>query len=291
VKKIPIKGIPDNQFSDKPVFFGFDVAVNRDKGLRCSIRTQQDVWETTLKLKAPIRLKGKYPYVEIPLPTNGMTADFLLSIFEIMPGVAASLSRAVGQAKCVAIDAPPAFATAERRTCETRWHNYIIAEVKPKVGGIFWTPRQRDMDVLFSLYFSGEDRCQLTTEQLTCLGQSLWMLVGFWLHEAFRQVGIRTIEVFPAALRAVCQHIDTSPYSDQLREDFTKWGGTAFDEFMKFKSETNDAAICCFTAYLWSQNKTQELHPGEIVVPLHHGARFNPLTATPATLVALDCTP
>ncbi len=285
MRKIPPAGIPEDQLTAEPTVVGLDVAVNRKKGLRCSIRTQRDVWETTLKLKEPVRLSREYPHVDIPLPTGGVTAAFLRSTFDIAPGVATSLSRVLAQSKCVAIDAPAAFATGERRTCETRWHNHIIEKIKPSEGGIFWTPRQSDMDALFSLYFSGEDRCQLATEQLTTLGQSLWMMVGFWLHEVFRKVGIRTIEVFPAALRAVCRHIATSSFADDLLQDFVAWGGVAEDysDFMRTKSETNDAAICCFTAYLWTQQKTEELHPGEIVVPIHRGARFHPVAVEPAT--------
>lgn len=285
IRRIPAKGIPENQLTAGPTLVGLDVAVNRGKGLRCSIRTRFGLWETTLKLKRQIRLSQTYPYVDIPLPNGEITAEYLLSIFVIKPGVAQSLSRAFRQAECAAIDSPKAFAKGESRTSENIWHKHLIPDIKPEEGGVLWTPSQRDMDAVFSLYFSGEDRCQLTTEQLTSLGQSLWMMVGFWLYEAFRRAHIRTIEVYPAALRAVCQHIAVSPFADELLQDFVAWGGAAEDypHLMRTKSETNDAAICCFTAYLWTQGKTEELHPGEIVVPIHRGARFHPAAPEPAT--------
>lgn len=141
------------------------------------------------------------------------------------------------------------------------------------------------MDRLFEAYFSREDRCRLTTEQLTRLGQSLWMLIGFWVHDAFRKCSLRTIEVFPDALRAVCQHIATSPHAESMEQEFTAWGGVAadYEAFLRTKSETNDAAICCFTAYLSAKNKTEELHPGEIVVPIHPSARLTPATCEPSS--------
>jgi hypothetical protein len=205
-----------------------------------------------------------------------MTSKYLQSTFDISPGVATSLELYLRQSQCVAIDSPAAFAIGERRVCETIWHNHLIPGIKPRIGGIFWTPSQRDMDALFAAYFSREDRCRLTTEQLTRLGQSLWMLIGFWLHEAFRKVAVRSIEVFPDALRAVCQHIACSSHSSEMVTEFAAWDSDAVDyaEFIPSKSETNDAAICCFAAYLFTRNKTEELHPGEIVVPIHPGARF-----------------
>jgi predicted nuclease with RNAse H fold len=281
MRKIPANGIPEKQLTAVPTVVGLDVAANRKKGLRCVIRAGRDLWEATLKLRQPVRLCRAYPHVDIPLPDGEMTADYLGATFNVTAEEAKSLSHLIRRSQCAAIDAPAAFATGDRRVCETIWHKHLIDNIKPSVGGILWTPRQSDMDALFAMYFSAKDRCRLTTEQLTCLGQSLWMLIGFWLHEAFRRVGIRTIEVFPDALRAVCQHIATSPFADELRQDFANWGGVAdnYSGFMRTKSETNDAAICCFTAYLWTQGKTEELHPGEIVVPTHRGARFQPATA------------
>lgn len=276
MRRIPDSGIPKDRFTAEPTFVGLDVAANREKGLRCSIRTPLDVWEITLRLKNPVRLASKYPFIDIPLPVDGITTAYVSTTFDVSDETAASISQGLNQAKCIAIDSPSSFAEGERRTSETTWHHHTIPSIKPKKGGIFWTPSATSMHELFSSYFSSADRCELTTEQLTSLGQSLWMLVGFWLHESFRLSSIKTIEVFPAALRVVCQHIEKLGYSNELKQDYEEWGGKIdFASFITSKSETNDAAISCFTAYLWFKNKTEEIHPNEIVVPLNRASPFN----------------
>jgi len=234
-----------------------------------------DIWEITLKLKNPVRLIREFPYIDIPIPSSSLTGDFLRATFVLSDRQAESLSLAFSLAKCVAIDSPPDLASEDRRSSELRWHNHMIKGIKPKKGGIFWTPSKHDMYKLLGFFFSSENRCQLTTEQITTLGQSLWMFVGFWSHKAFKLAKIPTIEVFPAALRAVCQHIAASEQAEELDGDFQKWGGISnFSKFISSKSETNDAGISCFAAYLWSCGKTEELHPNEIVVPLNRACPF-----------------
>jgi len=275
MRKLPTTGI---QFLENvPTHIGLDIAVNRQKGLRCAIRTPQpDIWEVTLKFRSEIRLLRDYPFVSILYSQNGLTPEYLFETFLLSMDQARSLSLAFNQAQCVAIDGPPNLPNAGRRASEERWHNHIIPNIKAKPGGIYWTPSQGEVSAILTALF--DDAELLTTEQLTQLGQSLWMFVGFWTHTLFRRMGKPTIEVYPAALRAVCQHIEQSDnYRDELRQHHINWGGiaTEFTPFVTVKSESNDAGIACFAAYLHQIQKTEEIAPNEIVIPLHQSQPFN----------------
>lgn len=276
MKQLPTNGLPPDTFAvDKRTFVGLDIAVNRDKGLRCRLRTNSgQLWETTLKLRNAIRLQRHFPFVSIPLPVNGVTPAYLAETFLVTTEQAPSLSYALNQAVCIAIDGPPDLADGNRRESEVRWHNHIIPGIKDRAGGIYWTPGRAEINAILSAFF--DDAQSLTTEQVTKLGQSLWMFVGFWTHELFRRVGKTTIEVFPAALRDVCQHIARSRYGHELEGEYLSWGATSsFQRFITTKSESNDAAIACFAAYLRSKGKTEEIHPNEVVVPFYPDEPFN----------------
>lgn len=276
MRKIPTNGFPSNSLDgDEPTFVGLDIAVNRDKGLRCSLRTPPNVlWETTLKFRDAIRLQRDFPYVSIPLPENGLTPEYLADTFLLLREQPESLCRAFNRAACIAIDGPPDLADGDRRESESKWHRHIVPGIKDRVGGIYWTPARAEVNAILRAFF--DNAPSLTTEQLTKLGQSLWMFVGFWTHALFRRVEKNTIEVFPAALRTVCQHIVGSTFGKELKAEYGEWGGTAnFLNFIRTKSESNDAAVACFTAYLRSKGKTEEIHPKEVVVPLHQGQPFN----------------
>lgn len=276
MRKLPTNGFPPNFLDgDEPIFVGLDIAVNREKGLRCSIRTPQNsLWETTLKLRDAIRLQRDFPFVSISMPNNGITSEFLTNTFLLTPEQAESLSSAFTRAACIAIDGPPSLAGGGRRESELKWHNHIIPGIKDRVGGIYWTPSQAEINAILTAFV--DDAQSLTTEQLTKLGQSLWMFVGFWTHAMFRHAEIMTIEVFPAALRTVCQHISDSNQKQDLEEEYSSWGGTEdFQKFIRRKSESNDAAIACFAAYLRSKSKTEEIHPNEVVIPLYQEQPFN----------------
>lgn len=274
--KLPTSGFPPNCLDgDEPIFVGLDIAVNRNKGIRCSLRTpQKTLWETTLKLRNAIRLQRDFPFVSISMPNNGITSQYLTETFLLTDEQAESLSSAFNRAACIAIDGPPCLADENRRISELKWHNHIIPGIKDRPGGIYWTPAQGEMIAILEAFFN--DARALTTEQLTTLGQSLWMFVGFWTHAMFRHVGKTTIEVFPAALRAVCQHISGLDHRLDLKNEYDEWGGTVnFESFITTKSESNDAAIACFAAYLRSKGKTEELHPNEVVVPCIKDRPFN----------------
>jgi hypothetical protein len=276
MRKLPTAGFPRNCLDgEEPVFVGLDIAVNREKGLRCSLQTPRSaLWETTLKFRDPIRLQRDFPFISISMPNQDITPEYLTNTFMLTPEHAKSLSSAFSRVACIAIDGPPGLAEGNRRESELTWHNHIIPGIKDRPGGIYWTPPQSEVIEIVEAFFDHPEI--LTTEQVTKLGQSLWMFVGFWTHALFRHVGKTTIEVFPAAARSVCQHISESDYRQDLEDEYRKWGDAGnFQTFITTKSESNDAAIACFTAYLWTKGKTEEIYPNEVVVPIHQGQRFN----------------
>jgi hypothetical protein len=277
MNRFPNTGLPDDALqAEGSVFVGIDIAVNREKGLRCVFKTSDgQLWETILRLRIPIQLQANYPFVNLPLPDpHGISAQFLSNIFTLTEEQAISLAQIFNLALYTAIDSPPMLANGNRRVSETIWHNHIIPGIKNGRGGIYRTPNQLEMTEILDAFFNEPQA--LTTEQITKLSQTLWMFVGFWLHTVFRNVGRDTIEVYPASLRQVCQDIMNSEFSDVLHQDFENWNTTLdFDDFINRKSETNDAAISCFTAYLVHLGGSEQLHPEEIVVPLHHGRPFN----------------
>lgn len=280
MRKLPLNGIklPSNG-NALSTFVGLDIAANRDKGLRCNIRVDPStIFEVTLKLRQPIHLQSEFPYVDIPFPDEGLSADYLVQTFFLSDQQAQTLALAFQHATVIAIDGPPKLAGTTRRTSEILWHNHVIPGVKNSAGGIYWTPMQSAVDQWLKL-ISNAAR-ELTTEQITKLGQSLWMFVGFWTHELFRRAGRETIEVFPSALRTVCNGLIADGYLAEFEQHYRDWGGSdCFTTFAKTKSETSDAAIACFTAYLHSIGKTEELHPGEIIIPLHP---TKPFTQSPS---------
>lgn len=271
--KLPTNGIHFRP--EEPTHIGLDIAVNRQKGLRCVIATQAGaIWEVTLKFRNEIRLLRAYPFVSIPYPQNGLTPEYLAETFILSNDQAQSLSFAFNGARCIAIDGPPNLPNEGRRISEVRWHNHIIPGIKDRAGGIYWTPPNAEVNAILNALF--DDAQALTTEQLTKLGQSLWIFVGFWIHLLFRRICKPTIEVYPDALRTVCRHIKQSNYGEELEADYRTWGGTTdFNTFITTKSESNDAAIACFAAYLHTLEKTEEISPNEIVIPLHQGQPFN----------------
>jgi hypothetical protein len=277
MRKFPETGLPGDAIqAEGLVFVGIDIAVNREKGLRCVVKTSDgQLWETTLRLRRPIQLLLHYPFVNLPLPDHHeISAQFLSNVFMLDDEQAISLAQIFNLALYTAIDSPPMLANGNRRVSETIWHNHIIPGIKDRVGGIYWTPNQLEIAEILYAFFNEPQT--LTTEQITKLSQTLWMFVGFWLHTVFRNVGRDTIEVYPASLRQVCQDITNSPFSNELHQDFANWNTTLdFDDFINRKSETNDAAISCFTAYLVHLGRSEQLHPDEIVVPLHQGRPFN----------------
>ena len=266
MKKLPANSNPFGE--DEPTHIGLDIAVNRDKGLRCVIQTPSGVWEVTLRFNNKIHLCKDFPFLDLPQSPDGLSPAFLMATFNLTSPQAESLSQAFRRAACVAIDAPPALAVKGHRQSEVIWNEHTIRGIKDGKGGVFWTPTEAEIPATVTVVFT--DPQSLTTEQVTKLGQSLWMFVGFWAHQEFQKAGIQTIEVFPAALLAMCKDILGSKQGPELEADHKAWaGGSEVPEFPGTKSESNDAALACFTAWLHSNGKTQELSAGEIVVPMN----------------------
>jgi hypothetical protein len=95
------------------------------------------------------------------------------------------------------------------------------------------------------------------------------MFVGCWLHRVLDVFHNETIEVHPYACRVLCQEIRLDPRgADALDDQLSRWlapgaSGSVdrIERFLSSKSETNDAAIASFTAYLHSLGLTQPMAP------------------------------
>jgi predicted nuclease with RNAse H fold len=258
-------------------FVGLDIAVNLNKGLRFVARIERGICELTLRFRRDIRLATSWPFLDLPIPTDaGSCLLTCQRLFHLHEEEACLVSECFQRAIVFAVDSPCSLAPDfERRASELAWHRLEITSsdsdsfLKKKNRGILWSPRQSEVETAVSSYFSPKNESKPTCQQLLLLGQSLWMFVGLWVYQVLDTLGTPRIEVYPHASRVICQEIAKSEINrDSLLAQVNRWSRAfSFDDFIARKSETNDAAISSFTAFLYQSALTEELAPGEIVIP------------------------
>jgi predicted nuclease with RNAse H fold len=254
---------------------GLDIAVNQEKGLRFVSRVEEAICEITLRLRPVARIARVWPYLDLPLPVgDSIDLNFVTEIFNLNDVEANIVLQSLTRAQLIAIDAPRGLATRKRRDSELFWHRLeirstdLVKPIKRRNGGVLWTPSAETMEAALQSYFHTDCARRATVQQITMLGQSLWMFVGFWMYELLRRIGSSTIEIYPHASRIISQEINQSPQRDTLIEKFNEWSSAyTFQDFIYRKTETNDAAIGSFTAFLMQHDLTEELAPDEIVIP------------------------
>lgn len=260
---------------EDPPFVGFDIAENRQKGLRFFSRTEAGCCELIVRFRRENRILHNWPFLDLDLPdSRELNRNQVKQIFDLDNDQADVFAYSLNKAKLVAVDAPRGLpAGGANRESETYWHRLTIQckgdrDIKPRQGGVHWTPKAEELEMILRAYFSQDVADRPTTKQITRLGQILWMFVGFWIYELLNRINTSFIEVYPSASRIACQEIWYCSNGQWLKDAFDEWSNLfSFDEFIHKKSESNDAAIGSFTAFLHERQLTQELAPNEIVIP------------------------
>lgn len=263
--------------SGEQPFVGLDIAINMKKGLRFVARVDRGIRELTLRFRPEIRLSSTWPFLDLPIPaTHDFSRTDAMNLFHLPETDAEVVAMSFRQACIFAVDAPCSLASDnERRASELAWHQMEIPELdgeeflKQRNRGVLWSPRRADVESAIRCYFLSKSQDKPNTQQLLLLSQALWMFVGLWVYEVLGKLNTPTIEVYPHASRIICQEIAGSERNrDALLTQTQAWSRVfSFDDFITHKSETNDAAIASFTAFLHHSDLTEELAPAEIVIP------------------------
>jgi len=138
-------------------------------------------------------------------------------------------------------------------------------KVIKRIGGVFWPKPELEILSALGAYTKGS----VSIEQLQTLSDCLWMFVGCWLYRVLNIFPAKTIEVHPYACRVLCQEMRLDPKgADALDAQLSRWlppgdsvGVDRIERFLSTKSETNDAAIASFTAFLHRKGLTQPMAP------------------------------